>query len=218
VGQKLDIPPVLLQNKSMTTALALLAFFVLSIMTTAGGKCFAQTQIVTLAAGSGQPASCVLTTNQIIQIISVTGQSPSFSEVTVNGVTFITNNPAPLLPLIYLFHSSGLTISSQTLGTYTGLTNIMVTPSEAITNGQTISISFNPGLVTLSITTPPESLVISNYVPADAIVIPASTTGNVQIILESSSDLVNWTAANAGTYGPSSATNRFFRVRAAVGP
>ena len=64
------------------------------------------------------------------------------------------------------------------------------------------------------VTTPGSANVISNYVPADAIVIPASITGNVQIILESSQDLLNWSAANPGTYGPSSATNRFFRVRA----
>jgi hypothetical protein len=61
-------------------------------------------------------------------------------------------------------------------------------------------------------------MVIPNYVPADAIVIPASATGNVQIILESSPDLVNWTAANPGIYGPSEATNRFFRVRAQMSP
>jgi hypothetical protein len=67
---------------------------------------------------------------------------------------------------------------------------------------------------TFQITTPAAANVISNYVPADAIVIPASATGNVQIILESSMDLLNWTAANPGTYSASSATNRFFRVRA----
>lgn len=60
--------------------------------------------------------------------------------------------------------------------------------------------------------------VISNYVPADAIVVPASLSGNVQIILESSPDLVNWTAASPGTYGAAAGTNRFFRVRASVSP
>ncbi len=80
------------------------------------------------------------------------------------------------------------------------------------------SIQVNVGWATFKIETPCTATVISNYVPADAIVIPASVTGNVQIILESSPDLVNWTAANPGTYGPSAATNRFFRVRAAVIP
>jgi hypothetical protein len=73
----------------------------------------------------------------------------------------------------------------------------------------------NPTWATFKIETPCQLVnVASNYVPADCVVIPTSATGNVQIILESSSDLVNWTAAMPGTYGVSSATNRFFRVRA----
>jgi hypothetical protein len=80
------------------------------------------------------------------------------------------------------------------------------------------SISINWASATFKIETPAAANVISNYVPADAIVIPASATGNVQIILESSPDLVNWTAASPGTYGASAGTNRFFRVRAAVSP
>lgn len=49
--------------------------------------------------------------------------------------------------------------------------------------------------------------------PSTAVVIPEDATGLVQIILESSTDLVNWTAANPGTYGAST-SKRFFRVRA----
>lgn len=67
---------------------------------------------------------------------------------------------------------------------------------------------------TLRVTTPNTANVISNYVPADAIVVPSSVVGPVQIILESSTDLVNWTAASPGTYGSTAGTNRFFRVRA----
>jgi hypothetical protein len=87
----------------------------------------------------------------------------------------------------------------------TGLTNINLINS---------SYPYFPSWVTIEIKTPACENVVSNYIPADAIVIPSSATGNVQIILESSPDLVNWTAANPGTYGASSATNRFFRVRA----
>jgi len=50
-------------------------------------------------------------------------------------------------------------------------------------------------------------------VPTSAVVIPSDATGPVNVILESSSDLVTWTAANPGTYGAST-TKRFFRVRA----
>jgi hypothetical protein len=97
-------------------------------------------------------------------------------------------------------------LSSGPFQSFTGLTNISLYAE--VNNG--------PTCATLQITTPTTANIVSNYVPADAIVIPTSVTGNVQIILESSADLVNWTAASPGTYGPSSATNRFFRVRAAV--
>jgi hypothetical protein len=49
--------------------------------------------------------------------------------------------------------------------------------------------------------------------PANAVVIPTDATGSVQIILESSTDLITWTQANPGTYGAST-TKRFFRIRA----
>jgi hypothetical protein len=53
----------------------------------------------------------------------------------------------------------------------------------------------------------------TSSIPSTAVVIPQDATGPVQIILESSRDLINWNAATPGTYG-SNATNRFFRVRA----
>ena len=51
------------------------------------------------------------------------------------------------------------------------------------------------------------------FSPSTAVVIPTDATGPVNIVLESSPDLVNWTGALPGTYG-STTTNRFFRVRA----
>jgi hypothetical protein len=49
--------------------------------------------------------------------------------------------------------------------------------------------------------------------PSTAVVIPADQAGPVQIILESSTDLITWTAALPGSYGTST-EKRFFRVRA----
>lgn len=49
--------------------------------------------------------------------------------------------------------------------------------------------------------------------PSTAVVIPSDASGPVEIVLESSSDLVTWIAATPGTYG-SSTVKRFFRVRA----
>lgn len=49
------------------------------------------------------------------------------------------------------------------------------------------------------------------------LVIPEDATGPVSILLEHSSDLINWTGANPGTYDPSE-EKRFFRIRAVIGP
>ena len=89
---------------------------------------------------------------------------------------------------------------------YAGLTN--VTLGGDAYDGQ--------GFATFAVTTLAAAAVVTNYVPADAIVIPSSATGTVQIILESSPDLVNWTAASPGFYGPDTTSNRFFRVRAST--
>ena len=57
-------------------------------------------------------------------------------------------------------------------------------------------------------TTPATSIVTNSvpFVPSNAVVIPADNGGPVTIVLESSVDLVNWTAALPGTYGTSSST------------
>lgn len=56
-----------------------------------------------------------------------------------------------------------------------------------------------------------------NFIPNNTVVIPTDATGTVNIILESSEDLVSWTAANPGAYG-STTSKRFFRVRAMANP
>jgi len=69
-------------------------------------------------------------------------------------------------------------------------------------------IKCNTGLATIRI-----SDIADAVSPSTSVVIPTDATGPVTIILESSADLVNWTAALPGTYGATT-TNRFFRVRA----
>ena len=54
---------------------------------------------------------------------------------------------------------------------------------------------------------------VSGQAPSNAVVIPENAAGPISIILESSTDLVTWTAAMLGSYG-SSTSKRFFRVRA----
>lgn len=48
---------------------------------------------------------------------------------------------------------------------------------------------------------------------ANTVVIPEDSSGPVQIVLEQSTDLITWTAANPGTYGATT-QKRFFRLRA----
>lgn len=50
-------------------------------------------------------------------------------------------------------------------------------------------------------------------VPQNAVVIPASLSGNVRVVLESSEDLVEWTEATPGDYNVTTSP-RFFRVKA----
>jgi len=147
---------------------------------------------------NGVDVNLPVQTNQIISLVGYDWQSwPTLSGNMPDG-TILNLTPFNRFP------NGGPTVFSQLPQTFTGLTNIFLSPS-----------GFgNTSWATFQISTPAGANVVSNYVPADAIVIPSSATGNVQIILESSTDLVNWTAANPGTYGASSATNRFFRVRA----
>jgi hypothetical protein len=51
------------------------------------------------------------------------------------------------------------------------------------------------------------------FVPSNTVVIPADIGGPVNIIMESSIDLVSWTAAMPGVYGTNT-LKRFFRIRA----
>jgi len=75
-----------------------------------------------------------------------------------------------------------------------------------------LSVSNNQSLVCSYILTS-NAEVAGLAVPSSSVVIPADATGPVQITLESSTDLVTWTAATPGSYGSSTA-KRFFRVKA----
>ena len=50
-------------------------------------------------------------------------------------------------------------------------------------------------------------------VGSSSVVIPEDASGPVNIVIEWSTDLVTWVAANPGSYGATT-TRRFFRVRA----
>jgi hypothetical protein len=165
--------------------------FILSAFGVAVGPvplCFAQPKLVTLPAGTAAPANYAVTTNQVVQILAVAGL------------------PDPAL--VILHHKSGISAATTNAGSYTGLTNISVVQGSHWEGG---GLNSSYGLATFTVTTPTDPVMT----PSTGVVIPSDATGPVQIRLESSADLVNWTDALPGTYGASS-TNRFFRVRAVV--
>lgn len=75
-------------------------------------------------------------------------------------------------------------------------------------NYDAVAHSWGKAFCTIEVSGPNQS-----PVPSTAVVIPADSGGPVNIILESSADLINWYPSLPGTYG-ANYTNRFFRVRA----
>lgn len=98
--------------------------------------------------------------------------------------------------------------SSPTEGTFLAAGPCTVVFSITSQNGGT-----NAYYYTLLRQTPQTNNTASQGIPSTAVVIPNDSGGPVNIVLESSSDLVNWYSSNPGQYG-TSYTNRFFRVRA----
>jgi hypothetical protein len=162
-----------------------------------------QADTITLTASNLPPVSFYVPSNVVAQIIhssiSVMGSGKNTGsyliEVVINGQTAIYGQSATApyqvenLPTI-----AGPATITLVNTTYIAATNIF------------------SSLAVCTIQTSPASSTLP-YSPSAAVVIPNDNGGPVTIILESSTDLVNWTAALPGTYGTTS-TNRFFRVRA----
>lgn len=152
-------------------------------------------------------------TTQIVTLVATSGGSAGQFPLTPNQIVTLNNmglsagvNPGGGVYFNYLnggYTSYGTSTSGAGLPlTYTGLTSITLTNGTTTIQGLTISATF-------TILTPSTNTV--TYTPANSVVIPSDANGNVQIILQSSSDLVNWVPSMPGTYG-STYTNRFFRV------
>ncbi len=149
-----------------------------------------------MVATNGRPASYNCATNQVITI-------NSFISRAKTGLVTISFGNGPKLEYLRPYpYGEGNPGSSfyvtHDIAVFTGVTNILVEDPV----GYLLALTF-------TITTPtPQS-----SVPVNTVVIPSDATGPVQIVLESSSDLLNWCSALPGTYG-STYSNRFFRVRA----
>src|SRR5260221_210694 len=139
-----------------------------SIATTTVSNC--KTQIVTLTATVMSGGLCTnavyyLSTNQIVTLNNV---GSSIGNVSIGF--YYANG--------YYNSYSGTGISNLPV-TYTGLSSITVS-----CGGYTPLVNS----ATFTILTPSTNSV--TYTPANSVVIPSDATGNVQIILQSSSDLV----------------------------
>jgi hypothetical protein len=157
-----------------------------------------QTQLATLTLSvpknGSNSVAFPLSTNQIVTFKTF----PTSSTFLTASVTFLDGTTIPI-------PSTSSPSTSEPAFSFTGAINISMTISgnatqPLVTEMMTFNV-FTPSTNSISVT------------PVNSVVIPSDATGPVQIILESSSDLVNWVPSLPGTYG-NTYTNRFFRVRA----
>ena len=85
---------------------------------------------------------------------------------------------------------------------------VRVIAGPALINISQSSAAGDPGFCTVRI-----AKQTGPFTPSTAVVIPSDAQGPVNILLESSTNLVDWVQALPGTYGTSSQV-RYFRVRA----
>jgi hypothetical protein len=101
--------------------------------------------------------------------------------------------------------------TSRTTGLFTGNSPSAPIPLE-VSGPATITLSayapYDYSVATLEVTRPASPSVT----PSNAAVIPVDANGTFTVILESSTDLITWTAANPGDYSGNTA-KRFFRTR-----
>jgi hypothetical protein len=156
-------------------------------------------QTATFPIATGQPTrqqDITVAAGQVFRLLMWAPSNPGPNSLKVNDVSVQLVMP-PEAP----YNSSPLYSSP------------LYFPSFVVAGPCTVSlvVSSSASLVCSYILESNES--IGTTVPSTAVVIPSDASGPVQIILESSTDLITWTAATPGSYGSSTA-KRFFRVRA----
>ena len=143
---------------------------------------------ITLAVGRGYPAT------QTFQVPSNTVAQVTYS--------YLLNNAQHITAILVSMPQATNAISVGVGAIIAGPATITLTSTNGVSNNS---------LAVCTIQTSPASAL--TFTPSSSVVIPNDGAGPVAIILESSTDLINWTAANPGTYGTTSSP-RFFRVRA----
>ena len=150
---------------------------------------------------------------QAANILTLTGTQSYV--VGSNDVAEVIAASSDNRPNPQFFVLNGATVYiTQTGPSGSGVVSIL--PIAITGPSNTITTTTGGGFVTLRIRTKAEYLsTFAQPSPAisSSVVIPEDASGPVNIVIESSTDLVTWVAANPGSYGATT-TRRFFRVRA----
>lgn len=142
-----------------------------------------------------------------------------FTEVYAAGTTNIIQVPTNKVMSKMVIYDCSVSVDKNGVKTFLPFGMKMDT---TLNNGSNNAKFAGPAIVTFvpSYSTPGfvsyelsdnDSVSISK--PSNAVVIPADSIGPIEIVLESSKDLITWTAAEPGIYGATD-QKRFFRVRA----
>jgi hypothetical protein len=106
------------------------------------------------------------------------------------------------------------------VGQAKGPCKVRITPSfgpimEWVYGAGTIPLGWtqNEGICEYEITNISPASASAQIIPSASVVVPANATGDVDVLLEQSTDMITWTQCLPGTYNAST-QKRFFRVRA----
>ncbi len=159
-------------------------------------------------------------------LILVAFESPAADVITLTGSSTYTLGSNDVAEIISISSISGEYRAQQfslngvgtptmvltTGGIFSLLPLVITGPSNTIATVAAVPGNF----VTFRLRTKAEfvsSLAVPSVAVSSSVVIPEDTAGPVTLVMESSTDMVTWTAANPGTYGTST-PRRFFRIRA----
>jgi hypothetical protein len=147
-----------------------------------------------VASGNGQTASLTVNTGELAKVVTANLYGPGRVSILLGTNRFD-----------YTYFLYNQTVINGTQG------------APAVAGPATITLTCQnsggvPVFCTIELVSPSEP-----FTPSNAVVIPADSGGPVNIVLESSTDLITWTPALPGTYGTST-EKRFFRVRGERAP
>jgi uncharacterized protein YlxW (UPF0749 family) len=146
--------------------------------------------------------------NKITLLITLLSSLNLYSQDAMSNYMDILNNTSQIMNNRMIAEAENYLLRDEVTDAFT--------VADAQLQAQIDTLTASLSSLQSSVTTNSASIndiVINTSIPSSAVVIPTDASGPVQIILESSQDMINWNAANPGTYGASE-SERFYRVRA----